>query len=148
MLTFTQYLIERFLTGFEGLDGKYTEVYVNPDRSELQELGNASRTRQLGAWIVGPKAYVWNRDIASHGIVRSAYDCRKCNISSDSIPLYLDYTSSTNILKVSFALYSTDRQYLPDFGKGLELIEPATIDKLVAFCQKHPAFKKFKVVAG
>lgn len=129
MLTFTEFLAEKF---YKGTKGKYdyTEVYVNPSKSEMTEIAHGDPDEQIGAWVVGKNLYVWDRHNGEHHDVKALVGA-----DSAATPLYLYYNPRTNVLAADPSSFSM-------FSMGHSRINS---DEILAFCQKHPAFKAFKV---
>ena len=132
MLTFKQFLIEKF---FKGLDGRmgYVEIYKNPTKYEIQEAArNARRASQLGAIVSGKDLYVWHRDDGDHADVKMVIP----NLAPDWVPLYIYYNPGNNSADISvatFSMYSAER---------FEFNE----DEILNRVKTHPAFKIFSSV--
>lgn len=131
MLTFTQFLTERFHSGVRADDG-YAEVFVNPSTSEMAELSKwpSKAYHELGGIIVGSNLYVWDRSRAMHSDVR-----HKLGISFDrAIPLYLEYNHHDKSVDVALASFTQS------------MAQHYSADRIVEICRKHPAFKYFSRV--
>lgn len=129
MKTFIQFLAEKFFRGTKGRYD-YTEIFVNPTATELIELSHGDTDTQIGAWVVGRNLYVWDREQGEHSDVRSTIKA-----DSSSLPLYLYYAKNANVIGVdvsAFSMHSMDQFNI-------------NTDEIVNHCQKHPAFKNFKV---
>lgn len=143
MMTFQQFLTEKFLKGFKGIF-KYTELYKNPAPSELTEFAPAEHLnipydlREYGTTgyycaglIVGRDLFVWSRAASDHvGVIR------ELNTSVDKcIPLYLYYLPDTKTLAVDLAIFTAGEAPMGKFRKPSVLVD---------YCRKHPAFRLFK----
>ena len=132
MLTFTQFLAEKFFDSFESPWG-YTEIFLNPSMGEFGSIAKdfASDYDQIGVIISKGKTYAWNRQNATHEQVR-----RQLGISDPQwLPLYIYYRPSQP---------SKMRVQVSDFSSG-EYWEGKTARQITAFLKTHPIFKKYTV---
>lgn len=107
MLTFAQFLTEKFATAFKGRYD-YTEVWVNPTPSDFA----SADASQYGAILSKGKLYIWNRDAAEHVDVRQEIPA----IAGDPewLPLYVYWRGGDKRLTWDTASYSMrGRTYPP-----------------------------------
>ena len=150
MLTFAQFLTEKFLKGVKGRT-EYTEVFVNPTRSEFESVGSHKGKAQivqplqqygdqcfyLGGILDHTALYIWDRDI---GIIHEEIATNLPQLSKDSLPLYLYYFPDSRTLVVELAGWSASRTIISRFHN-----QP---DALAAFCREQSVFKMFDTIAG
>lgn len=142
MLTFTQYITEKFVKGIEGLagGGSYAEAYKNPTLSEIKEAGHhinyvPSNLTRYGescyhlAGFLGPDLVVWNREKADHS--EAAYSLFHGPTPSQ-IPFYMTYFPGTKTAALSLAYFS--------------LMGNISIDQFLQKAKTHKAFKIFSAV--
>lgn len=152
MKTYSEFLTEKFLKGYKGRFD-YTDVYINPARSELlyvghqvpAPLGTEAYGRpclHMGGILTKTKLIVFNRESAEHqGIVsdiRTTQMLGMPDLGREWIPVYLHYFPPTQTVDISFASYSAHH---------LRGNEPST-EELVSMARSHPAFKIFKKIVG
>jgi hypothetical protein len=125
MLTFRDFLTEKFLKGADTMQG-YVELWINPTRSELAALAHHSSS-QIGAYLTPRNLYVWDRDIAEH---QTVYWCLP-EEDKPTAPLYLYYNPQSHAVKVTIASWS--------LGNSRTFID----DDVVGHCKTHPAFRIF-----
>jgi hypothetical protein len=140
MLTFHQFLIEKFLRGGKGNYG-YTEIYVNPTRSELREVGHhwisADNVYDLGGLIMPKKLYVWDREICTHDTMLTLLDRL---VDDTVVPIYLTYFPETKTAKIALAMWSASDSIAHKFGAA------GSRTGLINYAKKHPAFRIFDKV--
>jgi hypothetical protein len=67
-------ILEAYEMAFRGTMGHHTEVFVNPTRKELLEIGDAIR---FIADAEVQKIYVWNSDYAFHSVAKKELGINK-----------------------------------------------------------------------
>lgn len=144
MLTFTQYLREKLLTGYSGANG-YTELFVDPTPEEVQKLFDEMETvasnKVLGGWL-SPRPdrhlYVWDRgsefsvphkEIADHVLKLQPVGNRSKYY--DWWPFYLRWNAEAKILTVTLALYTLDEI-------GVATYDPTAVETMF---RTHPVIQ-------
>ena len=144
MLTFAQFLTERFLKGLK--DYGYAEIWKDPsylealklayaanranDESAINRMGTGTKNIDLGGWILDDHLYLWDRGQATHMPVR--HNLPYAKTPETACAIYLRVNPSTKEAIVRLAEYSHPEDTKYD-----------TNQKLVNYCRKLKAFKSF-----
>jgi hypothetical protein len=148
MLSFAQFLAERFLKGVHGFgyaeiwkDPKYLEILKlayeanrNNDSSSINRLGTGTKNIDLGGLIHDDHLYLWDRGQATHSTV-----WHNIPHKGDSVEcIYLRFDPRTKAATVRIAEYSQGEMGDAQFGSNNELVR---------YCRKLKPFKIFSRVA-
>jgi maltose-binding protein MalE len=151
MISFLQYITEKFLKGMSGSDG-YSDIYLNPTANELTQLGR-SRVVSGGPWgdthlmPFGSKyyyaggilnkdgLYAFDRDKTVHDEVK--YEIP--NLGTHWVPLYLHYFAGTNVLALDVSGFSITGPAAHIYNRVAD--DPAW--EMIKRISKHPAFRSY-----
>ncbi len=150
MLTFSQYLSERFLMGADGYS--YSEIYVNPSNSDLQTVGRLtapvyvpsvlekfkSPCYYMGGLFTTKNFFIFNRDNIEHREATIALR-KKFNPTQTQhfVAVYLYYFPQLKVISLDPATYSMGSEYA--YGSKAD-------EALRRVCKNHPALRGFTVV--
>lgn len=104
MITFSQFLQEKFLNGVDTWHG-YAEIYENPPFEEFFEITGGNTSRELRGILTGgdehrpDDAYVWISEQAMHGDIKRHIP----NKTMDYIPITATYNRMTKGIDVDVA---------------------------------------------
>jgi hypothetical protein len=117
MLTFLQFLTEKFLMGTSGRYG-YCEVYKNAKVDDLEKVGERTQPpykyEKYGtscyysaAWITDKDFIVFDRKTNHHNDIKNDYAVtKKTGDLSDAIPVYVYWFPSSQTLVLALSSYS------------------------------------------
>lgn len=152
MLTFTQFITEKFFDGYEGHGHMgYTEVWIDPSGLEIAAAAGKRQTRvnanfkdapastsyYCRAWLTDKHLFVWSADSDDHmdvekAIQQSAREQQRSLSFSNALALELNYFPKTRTIGIHMAAWSNPRNL--------------TDTQAVKIAQNHPSLKGYTII--